>query len=77
MVRFESSWKNCGQTYKLLCRVCGGLDSVFPETAIVEADMFLINLEENQQRRMLRNLSLAGILHSKQWYKIYRLSFDI
>lgn len=48
----------------------GVLSTVFTGTASVESCFSLVNYEVNRQRRRLSNVSLAGILHSKQWHQV-------
>ena len=48
----------------------GGLGSVFPGTATVESDFSLINWEKDAYRSWLTDLSLEGILHSKQYFDL-------
>ena len=69
---FCGAWKPLGSSFELLKRFCGALASVFPTTATVESDFSLINIECDDQRRSLSQLSLAGILHSKQWDEVKR-----
>lgn len=75
-VKFEAAWKELGVRYGKLLSFCGGLATVFSGTATVESDFSIINFEASAQRRMLSNLSLAGILHAKQWDDVKRLSFN-
>ena len=64
---FLAAWKPLGAKFNLLQQFCGALASVFPTTAPVESDLSVINVECDDQRRSLSLLSIAGILHSKQW----------
>ena len=56
--------------FEKLKEFCGGLATVFPGTATVESDFSLINYEKNDFRTALTDLSLEGILHSKQYATI-------
>ena len=49
---------------------CGGLATVYPGTATVESDFSIVNYEKNDYRTALTNLSLEGLLHSKQYKMI-------
>ena len=44
----------------------GGIKSVFPGTARVEADFSIIGWEKDEYRQQLCDLALEGILHSEQ-----------
>jgi hypothetical protein len=45
----------------------GGLATVFPSTAAVESDHYIIKWEKNEPRKVGTEFSLKGILHSKQY----------
>ena len=67
---FIDGWKCIGSgRFEKLKEFCGGLGTVFPGTATVESDFSIVNYEKNDYRTALTDLSLEGILHSKQ-YKI-------
>lgn len=70
---FGQAWRPLGQSFDLLRRFCGALSTVFPTTASVESDFSLINYECDDHSRSLTQLSLAGILHSKQWDEVKRI----
>jgi hypothetical protein len=63
---FEKAWNAHEKTYPSLHQVAGGLASVFPGTSRVEGDFSIINWEKNPNRKKLMDLSLEGVLHSKQ-----------
>jgi len=46
---------------------CGGIATVFPNTATVEADFSNISWEKDDFRKSLTYLSLEGILQCKQY----------
>lgn len=62
-----------GANYNLLRSFCSLLASVFPGTSEVESDFSVLNYDAHSNRRAMTNLSLAGILHSKQWDEVLRL----
>ena len=65
---FIDGWKCIGSgRFENLKEFSGGLATVFPGTAIVEADFSIVNYEKNDYRTSLTDLSLEGILHSKQF----------
>ena len=67
---FIDGWKCIGSgRFEKLKEFCGGLGTVFPGTATVESDFSIVNYKKNHYRTVLTDLSLEGILHSKQ-YKI-------
>ena len=49
---------------------CGGMGTVFPGTANVESDFSIVNFEKNDYRTALTDLSVEGIMHSKQFTTI-------
>ncbi len=51
----------------MLREFSGGLATVFPNTASVESDFSVLKWEKDEYRQSLTDLSLEGILHSKQW----------
>ena len=73
---FERCWAQYGQRYQRLRDFVGGLATVFPGTATVESDFSVINSESNRCRTALTDLSLEGILHSKQWDEVRRLRYN-
>ena len=65
---FVDGWKCIGSgRFEDLKEFCGGLATVFPSTATVESDFSIVNYEKNLYRTALMDLSLEGILHSKQF----------
>lgn len=67
---FEVSPNSFAKRKKHLYHSFGGLSPDFTGTAYVESDILLVNYKATHQRQMLFNLSLAGILHSKQWDRV-------
>lgn len=68
---FNHGWACVGRgRFENLKEFCGGLATVFPGTATVESDFSIVNYEKNQYRTTLTDLSLEGILHSKQYKMI-------
>lgn len=63
---FQDNWKSFQPTYPKLVEFCGGLASVFPGTSTVESDFSVIGWEKDEYRFHLTDLSLEGILHTKQ-----------
>ena len=50
---------------------CGGLATVFPNTATVESDFSLFGLEKNEYRKSLTDFLLEGVFHSKQFNDLF------
>ena len=68
---FIDGWKCIGSgRFEKLKEFCGGLGTVFPGTATVKSDFSVMNYEKNDYRTALTDLSLEGILHSKQYKMI-------
>ena len=49
----------------------GGLATVFPGTAVVESDFSVLKYEKNSFRTSLLDLTLEGIMHSKQYGALF------
>lgn len=64
---FEDAWSVLGSRFRMLKEFCGGLATVFPNTATVESDFSRLGLEKNEYRKSLTDFSLEGVLHSKQY----------
>lgn len=63
---FQENWIAFQSSYPKLVEFCGGLASVFPGTSPVESDFSIIGWEKDEYRFNLTDLSLEGVLHSKQ-----------
>jgi hypothetical protein len=64
---FLKGWDLTTGRFQKLRQFCGGLASMFPNTATVEADFSLIGWEKDDYRQSLTDFSLEGILHAKQF----------
>lgn len=65
---FEAGWLIVQEKkFDILRDFCGGLASVFPNTASVESDFSILGWEKNEYRKSLTDLSLEGIIHCKQY----------
>ena len=64
---FDEAWGVVKGRFKTLLRFCGGLACVFPGTAQVESDFSTVKAEKTVFKNNLTDLSLEGILHSKQF----------
>jgi len=68
--QFIDAWSVAKKRFKMLYRFVGGLASVFPETNQVECDVSILKFEEDEFSMNITELSLEGILHSKQFEKL-------
>lgn len=73
---FDEGWNLCKGRFVDLCQFAGGLASMFPNTASVEADFSLVGGEKTVYRTSLTDFSLEGILHAKQFELIRSLSTE-
>lgn len=64
---FNDAWSIVEGRFSTLLRFCGGLASVFPGTSQVESDFSVVKNEKDIFRMALTDLSLEGVLHSKQF----------
>ena len=67
---FKETWNKVeiyNEKISNLKEFIGGLYTVFSSTSTVESDFSVIAYEKNDYRSQLSNLSLEGILHSKQY----------
>lgn len=62
---FKEAWMPLGSEYHLLREFCGGLASVFPNTATVESDISILRWEKDDHRKALTDFSLEGVLQCK------------
>jgi hypothetical protein len=69
---FDDGWHWLGEKFTLLRRLAGGLATMFPSTAAVGSYFSLIKWEKNEFRSALTDLSLEGILHSKQYKAVLK-----
>ena len=74
---FSEAWEKLQPRFPALCELCGGLATVFPNTATVESDFSILKWEKDDHRKSLTNLSLEGILQAKQWETIQKLHSEL
>lgn len=71
---FEKQWKLFrNEGMEELETFCGGLASVFPSTATVEADFSCIRLEKSEFRSNMTDFSLESLLQCKQFDEVQSL----
>lgn len=66
-VSFQEAWAPVAGRFEMLKEFCGGIATVFPNSTTVEADFSRLGLEKTEYRKSLTDLSLEGVLHSKQF----------
>ena len=65
---FEIGWSIVeGKKFDVLRDFCGGIATVFPNTATVESDFSILGGEKDEYRKSLTDLSLEGIIQCKQF----------
>jgi hypothetical protein len=65
---FETGWSIVDtKKFNVLRDFCGGMASIFPNTATVESDFSILGWEKDEYRKSLTDLSLEGIIHCKQF----------
>ena len=70
---FSEAWSQFHNDFPSLVVFANGLASVFPGTSTVESDFSVIGIEKDAHRKRLANLSLEGVLHTKQRMELYCL----
>jgi len=64
---FNKAWDWLKGCFMQLRQLCDGLATTFPNTTSIESDFSIVKWEKNNSRRSLTSLSLAGIMHAKQF----------
>ena len=65
-MEFKDGWSYTGGHFPVLRDFYGGLATVFPGTATVEIEFYIIKYVNNDFQTLLTDFSLEGILHVKQ-----------
>jgi hypothetical protein len=63
---FKAGWAIIDGKYSALRDFCGGIATAFANTASVESDFSILGWEKDEYRLSLTDLSLEGIMQSKQ-----------
>jgi hypothetical protein len=63
---FKAGWAIVDGKFSVLRDFCGGIATVFANTASVESDFSILGWEKDEYRLSLTDLSLEGIMQSKQ-----------
>jgi hypothetical protein len=64
---FTLGWRIVAGRFDYLKSFCGGLATVFPNTATVESDFSQIGWEKDEYRMCITDLSLEGVMQCKQF----------
>jgi hypothetical protein len=67
---FNEAWDCLKGRFMQLRQLCGGLATSFPNMTSVESDFSIVKWEKNDSRNSLTSLSLACIMHAKQFEQI-------
>ena len=73
---FEAGWSIVQGRFNDLRDFCGGIATVFPNTASAESDFSVLGWEKDGYRESLTDLSLEGIMHCKQYELLLDLGFE-
>ena len=74
---FKLLWLPTNNCFPWLQSFCGGLASAFSNTATVESYFSIIGFGKSDDRHDLRDFSLEGILHAKQYNDVKKLAKDL
>ena len=64
---FQDAWSIVEDRFEILMDFCGGIATIFPNTASVESDFSILGWEKDKFRLSLTDISLEGIMHCKQY----------
>src|SRR5579859_6710548 len=64
---FEDGWKVIEGRFNILRDFCGGITTIFANTASVESDFSILGWEKDEYRISLTDLLLEGIMQCKQF----------
>ena len=70
---FEMAWEVLKGRFGILRDFCGGIATVFANTASVESDFSVLGWERDKFRLSMTDLSLEGVLHCKQYDSLMKL----
>ena len=71
---FEMAWEVVDGWFEILHDFCGGIATVFANTASVESDFSILGWERDEYRLSMTDLSLEEVLHCKQYDAIEKLA---
>jgi len=64
---FQQAWSIVEGQFDVIRNFCGGIATVFANTATVESDFSILGWEKDEYRMSLTDLSLEGIIQCKQF----------
>ena len=73
---FEAGWSIVQGRFTDLRDFCGGIATVFPNTASVESDFSILGWEKDEYRKSLTDLSLEGVMQCKQYELLLNLAIE-
>src|SRR2546423_2409275 len=71
---FDTAWAVVKGRFEILRDFCGGIATVFANTASVESDFSILGWERDEYRLSMMDLSLEGVLHCKQYKMLQKLA---
>src|SRR5437763_16733195 len=71
---FQAAWVIVEGRFDTLRDFCGGIATVFANTASVESDFSVLGWEKDEYRMSLTDLSLEGMMQCKQFDLLSRLA---
>ena len=63
---FDTAWAIVEGRFDILRDFCGGIATVFANTASLESDFSILGWEKDKFRLSITDLSLEGVMHCKQ-----------
>ena len=70
---FSTAWEIVEGRFEILRDFCGGIATVFANTALVESDFSILGWEKDKFRLSMTDLSLEDVMHCKQYKALSRL----
>ena len=71
---FDTAWEIVEGRFEILRDFCGGIATVFANTASVESDFSILGWEKDKFRLSITDLSLEGVMHCKQYVALANLA---
>ena len=71
---FEAAWGVVEGRFNALRDFCGGIATIFANTATVESDFSILGWEKDEYRMSLTDLLLEGIMQCKQFELLSQLA---
>jgi hypothetical protein len=74
---FSVAWSGVGSRFSELQTFAAGIATVMPTTSRVEGDFSLMNYRRNEYCANLTDISLEGVMHSKQYPDLLKDVLDL